>query len=58
MDTCDCCDEYIRDEREKCHYEPLGILVCAQCYDGLTSSPEETYTQIDMSDIAQALSGI
>jgi hypothetical protein len=58
MDTCDCCDEYIQDEREKCHYEPLGMLVCARCHDALMSSPEETYMQIDMSELADALSSI
>ena len=58
METCDSCDEYIYNELEKCCYEPLGMLVCAQCYDALTSSPEETYKDIDMSELAEALSGI
>jgi hypothetical protein len=55
METCDSCDEYIIDEREKCCYQPLGMLVCAACYDALTSSPEETYTDITMSELLDAL---
>jgi len=55
MDTCDCCDDYIIDEREKCSYEPMGMLVCARCYDALISSPEETYPDFSMTDLLDAL---
>jgi len=58
MDTCDSCDQRIQHERDKSRDEPLGLLVCAECYDRLMSSPEETYPTIDMSDLVDALSGI
>ena len=55
MESCDACGDYILDEREKCCYEPLSMLVCAQCYDALISSPTETYPNFDMTDILDAL---
>ena len=46
--TCDCCDKRISTERDSYEYEPLGILVCEECNDMLTSCPmEEPDTEME-----------
>jgi hypothetical protein len=54
--SCDCCDLIILDERNYYEYEPLGIVVCAVCYDMLLSGPTEPDEVDELADMLDEMS--
>jgi len=38
MDCCACCDWQIYNEQDAYYYELLGLVVCENCYEGLTKT--------------------
>jgi len=48
---CACCDWQIYNEKDACYYEPLGLVVCESCHEGLLSAPIETPEEPEIEDM-------